>query len=293
MVGKPLVTGGALAAPRGTALPAEALRKLAAAYLAVGYLTDSGVVKSEKRNSGLVSAWGGDTIAITRKGFEVQVKVGLAEYLNPVVKRLIYGDANVQVLAPIVGLAGAPVVTLGTLAGTGGTFTAGTKFWKVTAVNANGETVGSNEVSATVTATSTQVLNWVTVAGATNYNIYRGTLSGGENVLVSTVGAVTTFTDTGQAGSAGDVPVVDSTGRGTQVIVTGTSGAAPRNVWVFEMFSDTGKKTRLVFPDLGLMDLEDVTYKDDEITAASATFQALPDASGRYFYEYTDDGIRS
>jgi hypothetical protein len=77
------------------------------------------------------------------------------------------------------------------------------------------------------------------------------------------------------------------------VIVTGTSGAAPRNVWVFEMFSDTGKKTRLVFPDLGLMDLEDVTYKDDEITAASATFQALPDASGRYFYEYTDDGIRS
>jgi hypothetical protein len=41
------------------------------------------------------------------------------------------------------------------------------------------------------------------------------------------------------------------------------------------------------------MDLEDVTYKDDEITAASATFQALPDASGRYFYEYTDDGIRS
>lgn len=91
VVGKPLVTGGALVAPRGTALPGDALRRLIAAYTAVGYLTDSGVVKSEKRNTGTVTAWGGDTIAVTKKGFETTVKVGLAEYLNPTVKALVYG----------------------------------------------------------------------------------------------------------------------------------------------------------------------------------------------------------
>lgn len=292
VVGKPLVTGGALVAPKGTALPGTALNKLAAAYLAVGYLTDSGVVKSEKRNTGVVTAWGGDTIAVTKKGFEVQIKVGLAEYLNPVVKRIVYGDSNVSTLAPVAGLP-APVVTLGTTAGTGGTHTAGTKFWKVTALNAAGETIGSNEVSALLTSTSTQVLNWTTVAGATGYNVYRGTAAGQENVLVTTLGAVLTYTDAGAAGTANQYPpVVDSTGRGTQVTTVGTSAPSPRNVWVFEIFNDNGKKVRVVFPDVAVMDIDDVTYKDDDIAALSLTLQAFPDASGNYFYEYADDGVR-
>lgn len=292
VVGKPLVTGGALVAPRGTVLPADALKRLIAAYLAVGYLTDSGVVKSEKRNTGTVTAWGGDTIAVTKKGFDVTVKVGLAEYLNPTVKTLVYGAANVTTLPPIAGLA-APVVTLGATAGTGGTHTAGTKYWRVTALNANGETIASNVVSATLTSTSTQVLNWGAVSGATGYNVYRGTVPGQENTLVSAVGAVTTYTDAGAAGTPQTPPVVDSTGRGTQVITTGTSAPSPRNTWVFEIFSDTGRKVRVVFPDLAVMDIDDVTYKDDDITALTLTLQAFPDAAGNYFYEYADDGVRA
>jgi hypothetical protein len=292
VVGKPLVTGGALVAPRGTALPGDALRRLIAAYVAVGYLTDSGVVKSEKRNTGTVTAWGGDTIAVTKKGYEVTVKVGLAEYLSATVKALVYGAANVSTQAFSAGLA-APVITLGATAGTGGTFTAGTKYWKVTATNANGETLPSNEVSATLTSTSTQVINWTTIAGATNYNIYRGTIPGQENVLVATVGAVTTYTDTGATGTAQQPQLVDSTGRGNQVTTIGTSQPSPRNSWVFEIFTDTGRKVRVVFPDLAVMDIDDVTYKDDEITALTLTLQAFPDAAGNYFYEYADDGVRA
>jgi hypothetical protein len=291
VVGKPLVTGGCLVAPRGSALPGDALRRLIAAYVAVGYLTDSGVVKTEKRNTGTVTAWGGDTIAVTKKGFDVQVKVGLAEYLNATVKALVYGTANVSTLAFSAGLA-APVITLGATAGTGGTFTAGTKYWKVSAINANGETLPSNEVSATLTSTSTQVINWTAVGGATGYNIYRGVIPGQENVLVATVGAVATYTDTGTTGTAQQPLLVDSTGRGNQVTTIGTSQPSPRNTWVFEIFSDTGRKVRVVFPDLAVMDIDDVTYKDDDITALTLTLQAFPDASGNYFYEYADDGIR-
>ena len=292
VVGKPLVTGGALVATRGTALPGDALRRLIAAYTAVGYLTDSGVVKSEKRNTGTVTAWGGDTIAVTKKGFDVTVKVGLAEYLNPTVKALVYGAANVSQQTFVAGLTMTPV-TLGTTAGTGGTHTAGTKYWKVTALNASGETIASNEVSATLTSTSTQVLNWTTVAGATGFNIYRGTVPGGENVLVATVGVVTTYTDAGATGTAQQPPIVDSTGRGNTVTTVGTSQPSPRNTWVFEIFSDTGRKLRVVFPDLAVMDVDDVTYKDDDITALTLTLQAFPDASGNYFYEYADDGVRA
>lgn len=194
-------------------------------------------------------------------------------------------------LAPVVGLT-MSTLTLGATAGTGGTHTAGTKYWKVTALNAMGETIGSNEVSATLTSTSTQVLNWTAVPGSTGFNIYRGTVPGQENVLVATVGVVATYTDTGAAGTAQQPPVVDSTGRGTQVLTVGTSAPSPRNAWVFEIFNDTGKKVRVVFPDLAVMDIDDVTYKDDDITALTLTLQAFPDAAGNYFYEYADDGIR-
>lgn len=100
---------------------------------------------------------------------------------------------------------GAPVVTLGAASG-GGTFAAGTYYWVVTAINSRGETIASNEVSATLTLDQQQVLNWGAVSGATGYNVYRGTASGLENVLVTTTGAVTTYTDTGTAGTDNTEP---------------------------------------------------------------------------------------
>jgi len=99
VVGKPLVTGGILVAPLGTALPIDATTALDAAFTAVGYVTDNGVTKSEKRNTGTIAAWGGDTIAATKKGMDVTVKLSMAEFLNKVVQGLIYGDANVTATA--------------------------------------------------------------------------------------------------------------------------------------------------------------------------------------------------
>lgn len=95
VVGKPLVTGGVLVAPKGTVLPTDVTTALLPAFKAVGYLTDSGVVKSEKRNTGTINAWGGDTIAATSKGYDVTIKLDLAEFLNAITQGLIYGTANV------------------------------------------------------------------------------------------------------------------------------------------------------------------------------------------------------
>lgn len=117
----------------------------------------------------------------------------------------------------------APVASLGS-ASTGGTFAAGQYYWVVTAVNSKGETVASNEVSAALTANQEQVINWtaptVNPAGTsydvTGYKVYRGTVAGGENVLVTTItsAGTLTYTDTGSAGTAGTPPIISSAAVG-------------------------------------------------------------------------------
>jgi O-glycosyl hydrolase len=87
-----------------------------------------------------------------------------------------------------------------------------TYFYQVTAVNGGGESPKSSEASATpnlappaaptnvtATASNTQVtLNWTASTGATSYNIYRSTTSGGEGSTPYRTGVSTTsFTDTG------------------------------------------------------------------------------------------------
>jgi len=105
----------------------------------------------------------------------------------------------------------APVLTKGATNTSGGTFAAGTYYWKLTAINANGETLGSNEVSATLVLNGTQVLNWTAVPGATGYKLYRGTAAGAENKLTATLGAVTTYTATGGAGTTATLPTANTT----------------------------------------------------------------------------------
>jgi len=290
VVGKPLATGGVLVAPIGTTIPTDATSTLdPAIFKPVGYITDSGVVKSEKRNTGTIAAWGGDTIAATKKGMDVTVKLDMAEFLNALVQALIYGDTNVIAAAATASLA-APVLTLGTTSTSGGTLAAGATYWKITAINASGETLGSNEVTATLTgSTSSQPLSWPAISGSTGFNVYRGTAPGAENKLVATLGLVTTYTDIGAAGTTASVPTVNTTGRGNRLTIKGTSAPTPKKVWVFEVFNDAAK-VRVVLPLARVMDVGDTTFKDDAIAAAAATIQAFPDASGNYFYTYTDDG---
>ena len=117
----------------------------------------------------------------------------------------LVGALNVKAGNTLTGAASlsAPVLSLG--AKGVGTFAAGTYYWKVTAVNLQGETVGSNEVSASLLLNESQALNWTAVTGASEYRLYRGTAAGAENTLVTETTALT-FTDTGAAGTAGSPP---------------------------------------------------------------------------------------
>ena len=107
-------------------------------------------------------------------------------------------------LTPPTGLNAAPVVG-------GGTFAAGTYFWKVTGTDAQGETTGSNEASATIALNGSANLTWNALpAGTTGVKVYRGTVAGAENALIATLGAVVAFTDTGTAGAGGSPPAAST-----------------------------------------------------------------------------------
>jgi hypothetical protein len=81
------------------------------------------------------------------------------------------------------------------------------------AANTNGTPPASNTA---VTATNINTVNWAAVTGATGYKIYRGTAAGAENVFY-TVGAVTSFNDTGAASTNGTPPATNTTGLGAPV----------------------------------------------------------------------------
>jgi hypothetical protein len=93
---------------------------------------------------------------------------------------------------------------------TGGSLAAGTYYYEVTAINGNGETLPSSEVSATTTGTTGSVaLSWTAVPGATSYKVYRDTTSGNETTgTTELVNSTTTasFNDTGTATTAGHAP---------------------------------------------------------------------------------------
>lgn len=92
----------------------------------------------------------------------------------------------------------------------GGSLTASTTYYyKITGTGGTQETGGSSEVNATPSGGNLSIkLTWSKLQGATGYKIYRGTVSGSENLLVQTItsGSTLTWTDTGVAGSAGSVP---------------------------------------------------------------------------------------
>jgi hypothetical protein len=125
-------------------------------------------------------------------------------------RNVLSGNKNAGVL--ITSFLAAPVVDPPTQS-VGGTLPNGTHFYKVTALTAAGETVGSDEVSIDVTGLNGTVnLTWSFRGGATGYKVYSGTTSGGENDLIATIGDahVNFFSDIGAPGSP-DVPPVNNT----------------------------------------------------------------------------------
>lgn len=134
------------------------------------------------------------------------------------------------------------VIPTGTTAQITGLYAGTLYYYKVTAVNANGESIGSAEVSATTTAlpgvptgvsatsvNATQInVSWTAVTGAASYNVYRSNNS----ALVGNT-TQTTYSDTGltpstsygyfvrAANAAGEVSINPST------VVSATTAALP------------------------------------------------------------------
>ncbi|HLX32336.1 MAG TPA: hypothetical protein VKR79_06140 [Gaiellaceae bacterium] len=106
---------------------------------------------------------------------------------------------------------------------TGGALLGGTTYYyEITAVNANGESIAGNEASYSVPAgtnTNTIQVNWPAFAGATTYNVYRGTSPGSETWTQSdltTTSYVSTQTTTLAA-------AITTTGQ-TAITVTSAAG---------------------------------------------------------------------
>lgn len=123
---------------------------------------------------------------------------------NQIVAAITRGIANSGIAPQNWGNGTAPSQLTPTLvAGTGTLNIGSVYYYAITAVNANGETIASFEFAATPMANLPCVqLNWqpLGVTLASSFNIYRGTVSQQENVLVATVtntGATHSFVDNG------------------------------------------------------------------------------------------------
>lgn len=106
-----------------------------------------------------------------------------------------------------------PPIAVSAVAVAGGALTAGTYKYYVTAINANGETTISNEVTGTTETTNlTLNVTWGAVSGATGYKIYRTAAAGatGTQLLRATVGAVTLYADVAVGVPAGALPAANS-----------------------------------------------------------------------------------
>src|SRR5208283_1152785 len=149
-------------------------------------------------------------------------------------------------------------------------------YYKVAAVNGSGTSALSAETSATpqpsapsaptgLTATagnSTEVLSWNASSGATSYNVYRGTTTGGESVtaIVTSITSVS-YSDTGLtngtkyyykvaavnsggtsalSAEASATPQVGAASPPVNVSVTPSSGTATTQAFVFTASSAAG-----------------------------------------------------
>jgi hypothetical protein len=116
-----------------------------------------------------------------------------------------YAGIAFETLTPVVALAATPTA--------GGALTAGVYKYYITALNASGETSISNELTGTTSAGNlTNVITWTAVTGATGYKIYRTAAAGatGTELLLATVGLVTTYNDAAVGVPAGALPAFNS-----------------------------------------------------------------------------------
>jgi hypothetical protein len=157
-----------------------------------------------------------DVATIVESGIQWLPREGLFETFNCV------NTGNVATMpCPVVTIA-APTQSASGTATTGGTLAATTYRAVITALNARGETVKSNEISQVTTgATSTVTFNWGAVSGATGYRVYVTNGAAGTQANFVQVGAVTTYVMTAYL-PAGSLPGTPSATNTAVVSVTKT-----------------------------------------------------------------------
>src|SRR6185437_10508322 len=150
----------------------------------------------------------------------------------------IFHNISFSVVAPPTGLAIQGVNAFA------GSLAAGTKYyWVVTATNQYGETTASNEMSISPGSPSAVRLSWNTTLGATGYNVYRGTSSGGETFCSSVTAPLAfllgpiQYVDSGAACSGSLVPSSNTSQP------TGFGGGGGGGGAVSSVFSRTGAIT--------------------------------------------------
>ena len=94
--GKPRIGGGIYIAPAGTTLPTDAKTALSSDFLALGYVSEDGVVNSNSPESENIKAWGGDNVLTIMTSREDTFTFTLIEVMNINVLKLVYGDDNVS-----------------------------------------------------------------------------------------------------------------------------------------------------------------------------------------------------
>jgi hypothetical protein len=139
------------------------------------------------------------------------------------------GKTRAGVVLAVTAYRGVSIPVAGTFTpvASGGSLADGTYGYRISAVGTGGaETLASVTKTATVAGgggSGSVVLNWGAVTGATNYKIYGRT--GGSELLLATVGAVTTYTDT-NATPAGALPTLATA---TATVATRYSNNAPKS----------------------------------------------------------------
>ena len=93
--GKPKVGGAAYFAPKGSAIPTDAVTALATAYKSLGYCSEDGLKNNGSRTVETVKAWGGDVVLTPQSGKVDEYKITLIESLNKDVLMAANGDENV------------------------------------------------------------------------------------------------------------------------------------------------------------------------------------------------------
>lgn len=93
--GKPAVGGAIYRAPLGSTLPTDVTTALDAAFVALGYCGEDGLVNSNSPENDDIKAWGGDTVLSVQTAKEDTFKFTLIEALNVDVLKAIYGASNV------------------------------------------------------------------------------------------------------------------------------------------------------------------------------------------------------